>query len=153
MRFIKAPSQAEQVLHILRQQHRAIAAQLHNVLADPVTARQRNLAELRGWLNAHETTEAMVLRPVTRTAIIGGEAMAEARAAEERESRTELEVVMSLDPESDDFTDAFRVFSQRVIQHMGGEERYEFPLVRASRDDAALLALGNVRGLLKAMGA
>jgi hemerythrin superfamily protein len=117
-------------------------------LADAVTGehqdRRRVLDQLYACVLSHEAAEQLLLRPVTRTCVIGGDVVAETRAAEERQTRQRLDELADLDTESGQFLAAFGDFSRQLLGHLDSEERYEFPLVRAYRDEEALVALGNV---------
>jgi hypothetical protein len=134
----------EDAIDVLCAHHHAIRGLLVAVAADPSNGPHGPFDQLCGLIAAHEAAENLLLRPVTRTCVVGGEVIAEARVAEESAVRERLDELTELDGESGQFRAAFDDLARRVSEHMDSEERYEFPLVRAYRDDDALVALGTV---------
>jgi len=114
----------------LLQQHEMVRRAINGV-ARTTTAESRQEAfdTLRELLSRHETAEEMVVRPLTRD-IDNGEAIAEARMAEENESKDVLKELENLDIASVEFARTFETFAKSVLEHAIAEETYEFPLLR-----------------------
>ncbi|MBX3287042.1 MAG: hemerythrin domain-containing protein [Actinobacteria bacterium] len=84
-------------------------------------------------LAVHETAEEEVLHPAARRAG-GGEAVAEARLAEESAAKQQLADLEEMGPTAPEFDEALAAFRAEVDRHAANEEAEEFPLVRASTD-------------------
>jgi hypothetical protein len=89
-------------------------------------------------LAVHEAAEELILRPVTRHSVDGGEEIADARVAEENEAKDVLAQLEKMDTSSQEFMTEFTSFAADVVKHAGNEESYEFPKVEASQDAQAL---------------
>lgn len=131
-------------IDVLGDQHRRILIHLEAIDEAAPEARLDCFKQLSEMLTSHESSEELLLRPVTRRTVPGGTVVAEARAAEEIELRAQLTELALTDFESRDFISGFHAFSRRLVEHMESEETYEFPLVRAHRDGDALVAMGTV---------
>ena len=114
----------------LLQQHEMVRRAINSV-ARTTTAESRQEAfdTLRELLARHETAEEMVVRPLTRD-IDNGETVAEARMAEENESKDVLKELENLDIASVEFARMFEQFAGAVLTHAQAEEKTEFPLLR-----------------------
>ena len=114
----------------LLEQHEMVRRAINGV-ARTATAESRQEAfdALRELLARHETAEEMIVRPLTRD-IDNGEAIAEARMAEENESKDVLKELENLDIASVEFARTFETFAKSVLEHAIAEETYEFPLLR-----------------------
>jgi hypothetical protein len=130
-------------IDLLEQQHEEIRRLLAAVAeAGDVEGRQRAFDELRALIAVHETAEEIVVRPVTRQAISEGEAVADARMAEENQGKHALAELEDLDTESPEFRDLFTVFRRDVEAHAQQEEEVEFTALRGALDDATLRSMG-----------
>jgi hypothetical protein len=129
---------------VLCDQHRRIRELVKAVKKAPSDARRECFVQLRDLLSTHEAAEDLLLRPVTRLSVPGGEVVADARAAEEIAVRKQLTGLASIDFQSGEFAAAFDKFAMQLFDHAEREEAYEFPLVRAHRDPDALAAMGKV---------
>lgn len=96
-------------------------------------SRQETFDTLRELLARHETAEEMIVRPLTRGLIRGGEVAAD-RMAEENEGKIILADLEELDIASVDFARLFEKFALAVLTHAQNEEAYEFPLLRRHVD-------------------
>jgi hemerythrin superfamily protein len=92
-------------------------------------------------LDAHETAEELIVRPVTRHLVQGGIIIADVRADEEADTKDALNELEQTGAYSPDFSELFERFAERVLDHADNEEVYEFPLVRAHLDAQALSAM------------
>lgn len=131
-------------LDVLRAQHQTIRTLVQAVQDDASGGRQDCLDLLCGSLAAHEAAESSLLRPVTRTCVVGGDVVADARSVEEGRARVALDEALIFDVGTAEFRAAFGRFSRGLLEHLDNEEHYEFPLVRAYRDEDALQAMGTV---------
>ena len=88
----------------------------------------------------HETAEEMVLRPVS--AKTAGDAVAEARNAEEKEANEALKELESVDISAPDFLATFAAFEKSVIAHAEKEESEEFPVILHECDEKKRASMG-----------
>jgi iron-sulfur cluster repair protein YtfE (RIC family) len=123
-------------------QHAQVTALLDAVDAAPAAERQQSFDQLRELLAVHETAEELVLRPITRREVPGGEAIAAARMGEENQSKDALAELEKMDAGSAEFQARFADFASDVRQHAHNEETYEFPLVREQQTASELVKLG-----------
>jgi hemerythrin superfamily protein len=133
---------AEDVVEILLRQHDRIREDFILVKAATGAERQQRFDELRALLAAHETAEEMVLRPTTT--MTAGQAVTDARNAEEKEANQMLAALEGLDVNTEAFESAFREFQQAVLAHAAAEEAEEFPFVQAGRTPEQLASMGQV---------
>jgi iron-sulfur cluster repair protein YtfE (RIC family) len=128
-------------IDLLLGQHEQITQLLEAVSSAPVEERQASFDELRELLAVHETAEELVLRPITRKDVPGGEAIADARMEEENHSKDVLSKLEKLDASNEEFATQFADFKAAVLEHAQNEEQLEFPAVRNVEDPAALADL------------
>ena len=133
---------AEDVVSILLRQHERIREGFVQVKGATGDDRRDRFAELRALLAAHETAEEMVLRPTT--VITAGQAVADARNAEEAESNRALAALEKLDVNTEEIEESFREFQRMVLAHAAAEEAEEFPFIREGRTPEQLAAMGQV---------
>jgi hypothetical protein len=104
--------------------------------------KQQAFDELRILLAVHETTEEMVLRPVSCQD--AGAAVADARNQEEKEATRMLSVLETVNVSSAEFDRMFTEFEQVVLDYAEREEQEEFPPVRARECQSTLVGMGAV---------
>lgn len=129
-------------IDLLLEQHQQVEKQIAAVISADPAARQEAFDELRRMLAVHEAAEELILRPVTRSKVDGGGAIADARMAEENEAKEALAGLEKLDASSPEFMTAFETFASDVKTHASNEETEEFPRVREAKGEQALEALG-----------
>jgi hypothetical protein len=129
--------EARDVVAFLVAQHEQLTVLLNGVLGHSGDERQRHFDLAREMLARHETGEEMIVRPLTRDAP-NGDAVADARMAEENAAKDVLAVLEDMDVDSDEFARLFTTFRQSVLDHARAEEREEFPLLRLNADPDAL---------------
>src|SRR5579875_589674 len=134
---------AQNGIDFLLAQHQRVEQLLGAVDAAPAEDKQARFDELRELLAVHETAEELILRPVTRKDVPGGDKIADARIAEENKSKDALAELEKLDVTSPEFANKFAAFKEDVLKHAHNEEEYEFPLVREHEDAEALETMGN----------
>jgi hypothetical protein len=111
-------------------QHVAIRELFAEAAGAQGDARAAAFERLVRLLAVHETAEQQVLRPVTRAAIEGGEAIADARIAEERKAKEMLVELESIGPDGLEFAGLLDRLRVVVLAHAHNEEAEEFPYLR-----------------------
>jgi hemerythrin superfamily protein len=132
---------SEDGIDFLLDQHHRVRQLLDAVQQAPADSRQQRFDELRELLAVHETAEELIVRPVTRTQVPGGDTVADARIAEENTSKDALAALEKLDAAGDDFVAVFAPFADEVRKHAHNEEEFEFPLLREHQDEKTLTAM------------
>jgi iron-sulfur cluster repair protein YtfE (RIC family) len=130
-------------IDLLISQHQRVSALLDAVEASPATQRQASFDGLRELLAVHEAAEELVLRPITRHDVAGGDEVADARMKEENEAKEALAELEKLNVNSLEFIEKFAAFKADVLAHADNEEKIEFPAVRAAEDQHELAALAD----------
>jgi hemerythrin superfamily protein len=136
-------AQTEDAIALLERQHAEVRRLFNQVQQAGPADKAETFQCLVRLLAAHETAEEEVFHPTARRAD-GGQAVVEARLAEEsaaKQALAELEKLGVDDPGFDEGFDAFRVM---VDRHATNEENEEFPLVRATQDADDLAAMGEL---------
>jgi hemerythrin superfamily protein len=121
-----AVAQESDAVAFLIGQHMAIRDLFSEVTKAHGEQRKAAFEQLVRLLAVHETAEEQVLRPVTRAVVDGGNAIADARVAEEREAKEMLVALEKLGPDSPDFAPMLEQLRQAVLEHAHNEEAYEF---------------------------
>lgn len=129
---------ASDVVEFLINQHQQVKGLLTDVVQTTGQERQNYFDQVREMLARHETGEEMIVRPLTRGAP-DGDAVADARMAEENEAKEVLADLEKMDVDSPEFVEKFTEFRQSVLDHAEAEERDEFPLLRQNTDPDALV--------------
>jgi hypothetical protein len=129
-------------IDLLLAQHQQVRELLEAVQFGPVEEQQARFDELRELLAVHETAEQIVLRPLTRASVAGGNEIADARIAEENAAKKALAELEKLEVNSYEFIEKFATFKADVLEHAANEEAVEFGVLRAAEDpvDMAQLA-------------
>jgi len=130
----KIDVQRGNVLTVLLEQHHQIEELFAETLRAEGSARAEAFLMLRRLIAVHETAEEEVIHPRARWAIPQGEAVAEARIAEETKAKRALVELESLDVDSATFETKLRQLSQDVSDHAHAEERDEFAHLAESLD-------------------
>lgn len=117
----------DDVVAFLVGQHNLIKDMFDDVLsASKTEAREEAFVALRQLLAVHETAEEMVVHPRARREIDEGDAVVDARLAEERDAKEQLAQLEEMDTGSQQFLDALTQFRDAVISHADREEAEEF---------------------------
>ena len=125
----------DEVVAFLVGQHNLIKDMFDDVLyASGDSAREKAFIDLRQLLAVHETAEEMVVHPRARKDIDGGDAVVDARLAEEHEAKEQLSKLEAMDITSQEFLDALTVFRDAVIDHAEREENEEFNQLQRALD-------------------
>jgi hemerythrin superfamily protein len=129
------------LLRILLTQHASVKDMLDQVEEASGAKRKKLFEQLTTTLKAHETAEESVVRPVTKET--AGDAVADARNAEESEANEIIAALSRLDIDSVEFDDQFAEFKQAVSDHAEAEETQEFPTIQSGRSVAERKQLGD----------
>jgi hemerythrin superfamily protein len=121
----------DEVVAFLKAQHNLIEDMFDEVLlaSDP-QAREKPFVELRQLLAVHETAEEMVVHPRVRREADAGDAIADARLAEEHEAKELLSQIEKLHTTSQQFIDELTKLRDAVLDHAEHEENEEFPVLQ-----------------------
>ena len=135
-------SENADAIEILLAQHNLIKQLFSLVEGSEGEARQEEFDHLRAVLAVHETAEEEVLRPVTRSSVPGGDAVADARMTEENEAKQVLAKLEKMGTGAPEFMPMFLEFKQSVINHAEHEEHDEFPGIRETKTPEELRTMG-----------
>ncbi|MEU4453439.1 hemerythrin domain-containing protein [Nocardioides sp. NPDC023903] len=128
------------VVRILLQQHAGIRQLCATVGNSEGPAKRQAFDDLRVLLAVHETAEQIVVHTVTSTH--GGETLAKALNADEKEATEMLARLEEVGVDSPEFDETFPIFQIAVEQHAEEEERVEFPLLLSTIDETARHMMG-----------
>jgi len=117
---------SQDVISFLKEQHKEVKTLLSAVGSTKGEERSNAFYELRRLLAVHETAEEEVVHPAARRSLPDGEAIIEARLAEENEAKKALAELEELDIDSTEFESKFATLAKDVIAHADAEEREEF---------------------------
>jgi hemerythrin superfamily protein len=115
-------------------QHVAIRDLFREVTESAGAERKAAFERLVRLLAVHETAEEQVVRPVTRRALDGGDAIAEDRIEEERRAKEMLVELEKLGPDSAEFLPLFEQLRQAVLEHAQHEEADEFRYLQQKQE-------------------
>ena len=121
---------ADVVVAYLQRQHAQIRGMFEDVLALRGRERTKAFLALRSLLAIHEAAEEEIVHPISRLKLTNGNAIVDARLAEEHSAKTTLAALEDLDIDSPEFQATFETLKAAVIAHAGLEEREEFELLR-----------------------
>jgi hypothetical protein len=127
----------QDVVELLQDQHERIRTMFHELERAHGDDRRHRFEELRAFLAVHETAEELVVHPRARIAD-GGNAVVDARLAEEHSAKEILSRLDKMDPSDSDFTPTLAQLRSAVLEHADSEEREELPLIRRDNDEKTL---------------
>ncbi|WP_433271901.1 hemerythrin domain-containing protein [Actinosynnema sp. CS-041913] len=130
----------EDVIALLVRQHEEIRELFAEVETAHGTERTDAFRRLVRLLAVHETAEEEVIHPAARKGD-GGDAIVDARVAEEHRAKELLSTLDEIGPEAEGFDTLLRELRDDVLAHARHEEREEFPRLRAEYDGDRLRAL------------
>ncbi|MFE6511009.1 hemerythrin domain-containing protein [Nocardioides sp. NPDC057767] len=127
-------------IRILLHQHAGIRQLCATVGSSEGPAKSQAFEDLRCLLAVHETAEELVVHTVTSSH--GGETLAKALNADEKEISEMLARLEEFGVESPEFDESFPIFQIAVEQHTEEEERAEFPLLLSTLDETSRHMMG-----------
>lgn len=131
---------SEDAVDFLRRQHTDIR-NLFDALDKPVGDRAETFQCLVRLLAVHETAEEMVVHPAVRSEVPEGDALTDARLAEEDAAKKMLSDLESMDFGTPEFEAQLAFFKKAVLDHADHEERKVFPRLREHLDANTLETL------------
>ncbi|OBK72372.1 hemerythrin domain-containing protein [Mycobacterium sp. 1274761.0] len=133
----------DDAVKFLTDQHNLIKDLFEEVFAaSSDEAREKAFTELRQLLAVHETAEEMVIHPRARHELRDGDAIVDARLAEEHSAKEQLSKLEKMDVASKDFISELTTFRDAVVDHAHHEETEEFNKLerKLSSDDLERMA-------------
>jgi hemerythrin superfamily protein len=131
----------DDLISLLAQDHEAITERFSELGHAAPEVRGQLFWELMDQLVRHEVAEEVVVYPALRQEP-GGDAVAEARLAEEAAAEKLLARLEKLDPTTEEFRGAIRDLESAVLDHARHEEAEVFPLLAANEESGYLALLG-----------
>lgn len=125
----------DNIVAILRTQHRSIREGLAGVSDAGAEARPRLFAELMRAIATHESIDHIIVHPRVRRSVDGFGALADALSAEELSIRDACVGFDDLPSESNVFRRHLVDLGDLVDEHLRHEEDDEFPLLTGQLDD------------------
>lgn len=130
------------VLDLLRAQHARIEELFREVLHTEGDVRQERFEDLVRLLAVHETAEEEVVHPRGRGSGGVGDAVIDARLAEEQDAKQQLASLSDMGADHEDFGQLLLTLRNEVLMHAKREERYEFPYLERNLAPAERERLG-----------
>ncbi len=115
---------------VLLAQHERIKAMFSEVSSAGGKQKQDLFEDLVRLLAVHEAAEEELVHPLSRRDNAAGEAVVDARLAEEQQAKRELADLYDIGTADPRFDDAFQRLQQAVLAHAEHEEHEEFPALR-----------------------
>jgi hypothetical protein len=128
------------IVDVLIAQHQELLDALDEVRRCEGAPRADAFARFDALLSTHEQGEREVVHPVARELVDDPETVLD-RVREEQAAHLALAELRDLDPDGAEFDAALREFRDRLIAHIGWEERVELPCLRARRTAEQLRVL------------
>jgi len=129
------------LIDLLLADHAEAEDVLQRMRTAPAADRAEVFCELTEALVRHEVAEEVVVYPRVRQ-IPGGDAIADAKIAEQQEAESTLVRLDDLDPASVEFLDEVTAFAGDALRHAASEETDVFPLLESAASPEELEQLG-----------
>ena len=143
-------TKSKDLVELLLQDHREVEVMLGELDSPSVDAGQLFCRAVH-TLVGHEVAEEEVVYPAVRRMVDGGDALADARIAEQQKAEETLYEMERMDATSAEFRTRFQELKKAVLEHAKTEEREVFPKLTAAADVDELKKLGTVYEAAKAM--
>lgn len=124
----------QDVVDLLLEQHDEIRSLFNEVPRVQGEAKRELFDDLVRLLAVHETAEEIVVHPVARRKLDGGEQVVEERLEEENRAKRELSALYDMGVDHPDFDQRLEKFGAEVVAHATHEEGEEFLRLRAALD-------------------
>lgn len=132
----------QDVIEVLLQQHEEIRRLFDDVEQAGGPGKREAWEQLVRLLAVHEVAEEIVVRPITRAVVEGGDAIADERLGEEHAAKEMLSGSERLDLDAVEFSRTLVELRAAVLAHAEREERDEFPRLRQALSSDELHELG-----------
>ncbi|WIX99217.1 hemerythrin domain-containing protein [Amycolatopsis mongoliensis] len=146
------PDKEEDVIDLLRRQHREIRAMFAELETAKGDRRPELFHDLVRLLAVHETAEELVVHPEIRHLEPAAGAVVDARLGEEHRAKELLTTLQKMGPGAEGFDTLLLQLRDDVLAHAEHEEREEFPLLRAHRPPERLRAMAATVKVAEAVG-
>jgi HAD superfamily hydrolase (TIGR01509 family) len=104
---------------------------------------EQYFCELHEMLVRHEVAEELIVYPAFRDAVPNGDAIADARIAEQSKAEAKLKAMEKENASTESFRAQLEELKTEVLEHAIAEEREVFPLLRQHLSHDDLVALGD----------
>jgi hemerythrin superfamily protein len=135
------PAPPDGIVTFLLEDHRSVEQHLAEFTSARPEGRGALFSALVEELVRHEVAEELVVYPELRK-LPGGEALANARIAEQSGAEERLARMEKLDKAYPEFMSEFAQLRAEVLAHAGSEESAVFPLLNAQLAGVRLVELG-----------
>jgi hemerythrin superfamily protein len=123
-------TQQKDAVDVLLAQHEKIKAMFSEVSAASGKQKQDLFEDLVRLLAVHEAAEEELVHPMSRRDNAAGDAVVDARLAEEQQAKRELADLYDIGTADPRFDAGFQRLQQAVLAHAEHEEHEEFPALR-----------------------
>jgi hemerythrin superfamily protein len=123
-------TQQKDAVDVLLAQHERIKGMFGEVMAASGREKQDLFEDLVRLLAVHEAAEEELVHPLSRKDNAAGEAVVDARLAEEQQAKRELAELYDMGTADPRFDGGFQRLQQAVLAHAEHEEHEEFPALR-----------------------
>jgi hemerythrin superfamily protein len=124
-------SPADDVLQLLEEDHHLVEQRLAEISSAGPSMRGALFWKLTNDLVRHEVAEEIVVYPALRR-LPGGDAVADARIAEQSAAEEKLAKMEKMDAETPEFLTEFASFKASVLEHAKAEEDSAFMMLRGA---------------------
>ena len=136
------------IVTLLSDEHQEAARQLEAFAVADSAERRKLFLGLADFLVRHEVAEEIVLYPVLSMAP-GVEELAAVRIAEQCQVAALISEMEAMDPDGEEFAEAFNTLRSAVLEHARSEEASVFPLLKRHGHAALLVAMGKRYKVIK----
>jgi hemerythrin superfamily protein len=136
------PHEEDDVITLLVQQHQEIRDLFDELGTATGKDRETAFRQLVRLLSVHETAEEELVHPAVRHTE-GGDAVVDARVAEEHRAKELLVTLDRIGPDAEGFDTLLLQLRDDVLAHAEHEERDEFPRLRTRYDAQELRSLAD----------
>ncbi|MCA6093848.1 hemerythrin domain-containing protein [Streptomyces sp. SCA3-4] len=141
----------ENVVTLLKEQHRQIRELFEQVETAEGEGRREAFRKLVRLLAVHETAEEEVVHPTARRAFESGDRVVADRLREEREAKEVLSELDGMDVDDPDFMPTLRALRDDVLAHADAEERLEFNRLQEQTEQRTLARMAKAVRAAEAM--
>ncbi len=118
----------DDVVRLLKEDHQLVKSRLEALGAAPADGRAELFWKLTNDLVRHEVAEEVVVYPAVRD-VPGGDAIADARIAEQSEAEEKLAQMEKMDATSPEFAQEVAALKSAVLEHAKAEEETAFAML------------------------
>jgi Hemerythrin HHE cation binding domain len=138
-----SPTSTHEVVAFLAQQHLQITELFSETINAPDEAtRHRRFVELRSLMASHEAAKEMVVHPIVREKVPGGEAIVAARLQEENQAKQQFKKIEGMDIGSPEFINALTELQLEVTDHYDREEAEQFDALNKALTEDSRMQMG-----------